>query len=1625
MNNSVKVRKFSVCALVIVLIACAVCVCNVNIFLNASAISDFSGGTGTAADPYIVSTKSDFINVRYHMNSHFVQTENIDLSEDENFPIIGSISYPFTGHYNGGKYIIRNLNISAEKQNGVGLFSFINGGTVENVRIEKAKIIGGDNVGAIAGANKGKIIGCYTDAEVYGKSSVGGITGNNAGSIENSVNKGAVVASKMFAGGIAGSNFNVIRDCYNAGNITGTAYVAGITGVNNGENTEAVIERIFNVGEVSGIARGNLVGDNLNAYIKQGRWIDGSVSNLAAAFNFSLDKTASTGEKTAFEFSSKIAFEDWQNFDSVWMFLKDSRYPILKAEYIRVDKINFNVGKKLKLQPGEFETVSATVSPSHASELKVNLSVESNGASCEFDSKTGLIKIKENARVGTVISLVGESDGIREALEVEVIKIPVESIKIKSKSGKNAIVLGGELTFETEVLPMRASNKEVQYRTSTSFADISYFGVLTVSDDAPIGLEFSVIATSYDNAKISDEIIVTIAEPKVKSVKVINTAREFKVTNNLELHGQAEFENSVSEQVTFRIISSTANGAVITGDKLSAFGVGTITIVAQNSGITSEEYTVTVLPEPVVKIEFTNRNTFSINDELSLNAVTTPHNATNNEIFYEIIGANVIGAILDGNILKAERVGTVTVKATADSKSVMQTIYAEDYSSEENIAVTDIAFTNSQKFVVTQSLNLQAEVIPFDASNQNVRFTVYDAGGTGATISKGVLKATKPGFITLTLQAGDFKKQIVVEAQKEAVTDILYKSESFKITERLTLNVTVLPILATYKTVTYEIISSTAANAVIDDNNVLSATGIGAITVRATADGYYVDIIIEAKEEPVTNILYTGSKSFKHTESLTLSASVLPALATAKDVKFSVDENPKNTTAKNAVINGNILTAGGEGDVTVIMTAGKASFIVKITVTKEPVIGISELRYKLESPNKTETIFRTSGKLYIIPSVYPTFATNQKVWVKIIDDCGTNAILEYKNERSSEFEIDLSDDGLAIIFPEGQQAKAGIIKIQVISSDNDKIVATDTIFVREEFVAEAHLSITKSLTYRKMSSPIKIGADKTGKYDYYSEISIIQGGKIYYTPLAYANNNAVTATYEDRKQLPVYFLENESDLSDKTKWKNIYLENNAYFDKVIIENGIIIKSDSPWGSFWLIAASEHGVNGDVISKIVKVNVESTFIGDLEMLKIDSMGHIFTGNGTIKGMKGYEVNIKSGNKINITKHIITDDTNLDLFLFRYSLPAYEVSVTALFGEENQFRFSLPVKHFTGILMTPKKQLEVNIATDANDTKYNTLVIYDLSFSATKFDKSITAHDKLQLMYIYGNPNIKHTGLDFKFNNAAKEFEVILDGANFVAKNDNHAIEVGGEGKFNLTVKNNSRIQGGKGTDGKNGEKAEKDYTGRTAPRGEGKENAEIAWIGGQPNGVSGGNGDPGADGTNGNDGTNGINGGYAIKLKIETSISVKVDAGTLSLLGGDGGNGGNGSNGGGGQNGGAGGMGGAGSCRYLVLAAIAGDGGNGGNGGKGGNAGRGGKAGTVGEKGLAINNSKELKNVAFVNCEDGENGKSGSNGKDGTVGKGGKGAYGGAAGYGVILVVVYEGKQGIKGTDGANGTLLEN
>jgi len=334
------------------------------------AYTTYSGGSGTADDPYQIATAADLIalgETPADYDKHFILTADIDL--DPNLPgrkvfdkaviapaRIGRsvpLGTPFTGIFNGKAHTISHLTIRGEEY--LGLFGHLGArANVSNLRIVDVNITASaDYVGGLAGENWGTVRQCYSDGTIKGNDSVGGLVGENDwGYLSECYSTGAVSGDDSIGGligynnrwstitqchssgtangdgnvgGLLGQNYGAVTDCYSNSAASGVWEVGGLAGLNVGS-----VIQCYSAGEVNGVyAVGGLVGYYSYGTVTTSFW-DTETSGQAKSSGgtgktTTQMQTASTFLEAGWDFVGETA----NGTQDLWWILEGQDYPRL------------------------------------------------------------------------------------------------------------------------------------------------------------------------------------------------------------------------------------------------------------------------------------------------------------------------------------------------------------------------------------------------------------------------------------------------------------------------------------------------------------------------------------------------------------------------------------------------------------------------------------------------------------------------------------------------------------------------------------------------------------------------------------------------------------------------------------------------------------------------------------------------------------------------------------------------------------------------------------------------------------------------------------------------------------------------------------------------------------------------------------------------------------------------------------------------------------------------------------------------------------------------------------------------------------------------------------------------
>jgi len=297
-------------------------------------LSDIVPGSGTAADPYLISTAEQLNSIGLfpcERNRYFRLMADIDLSsyKGTEFNMIG-VYYPFSGSFDGNRHTISNFTYDSlpEGEDNVGLFGEVaTGAVVKNLGLIDVDVAGRQYVGGLAGRNNGgKISNCYVTGQVRWGGKAGALVGSNNGTVTTSWATASVAGGDTL-GGFVGENNGTLSDCYAIAPVSANYdFCGGLVGNNAGQ-----ISNCYAAGPVTGPANisGGLVGKGTLDVVANSFWDVQATGQTVSA--------GGTGKATAFMMTRKTFTDAGWDFvgetangtEDTWSISEGTDYPCL------------------------------------------------------------------------------------------------------------------------------------------------------------------------------------------------------------------------------------------------------------------------------------------------------------------------------------------------------------------------------------------------------------------------------------------------------------------------------------------------------------------------------------------------------------------------------------------------------------------------------------------------------------------------------------------------------------------------------------------------------------------------------------------------------------------------------------------------------------------------------------------------------------------------------------------------------------------------------------------------------------------------------------------------------------------------------------------------------------------------------------------------------------------------------------------------------------------------------------------------------------------------------------------------------------------------------------------------
>jgi uncharacterized protein YjdB len=348
----------------------------------------------------------------------------------------------------------------------------------------------------------------------------------------------------------------------------------------------------------------------------------------------------------------------------------------------------------------------------------------------------------------------------------------VTQIAVTGTGGDTTVSIDKTLQMVASVLPADAIDKTFTWSVvnGTGSATLSNTGLLT-----PVSLgTVIVIATANDGSGTVDSLLITITVPIVL-VTAINLEGTDLVTTITTNHGMLQVSATVlpfdatNKSLDYTIINGTGEATISNTGLVTALRNGTVTAIAtaKDGSHVSDSLVITisgqidVLVSSIVVTGADLATTITtLGGTLQVSATVLPVDAVNKSVDWSLENGTGEATISATGLVTAVKDGTVTAIATAkDSSNVSGSLVITISGQTQTILVSSITVTgaNNDTTITTKAGTLQmlAEVLPADASNDTVVWSVTNGTGEATISATGLLTAAEDGTVTVKATATD------------------------------------------------------------------------------------------------------------------------------------------------------------------------------------------------------------------------------------------------------------------------------------------------------------------------------------------------------------------------------------------------------------------------------------------------------------------------------------------------------------------------------------------------------------------------------------------------------------------------------------------------------------------------------------------------------------------------------------------------------------------------------------------------------------------------------------------------------------------------------------------------------
>lgn len=886
-----------------------------------------------AAETIMISTPEELDAVRNDLDGNYMLANDIDMSGFYNFEPIGNeTDGAFTGTFDGNGYSIKNLVLDYETYKYVGLFGYLDG-SVSNVHLDNADVVGGRYVGGIAGYadGKGSVTGCSVSGQVdvkptYFTSYLGGIVGRSECDISDCVNEAVIDVNNggsvtIYVAGIVG---------YSLGNITGCTNEQKIRYVHDGGNGDRYyiagiacyaesIQNCINKKEVANGSYGFGIGRAQNA-------ITGcaNIADVKESYYYSVTK--GIGEANKIEYCYNTGDVGGYGIGTA----TDSVYRC------------YNTGDcNLGILSNYQECFDVSKSYSNNTFMSED-SIRYGGYYITYPFYIGDYEIFPYKKSGMTLNEIVQSDKFnnlnyddlwtRNPAYNDGLPIPKN---LPTHLDLNHIIMvlnpRDEVQLEGYIDGEKVDDIEWSSTYSGDYVSVNRAGVVSAIEAT--GMDY-IVARTKEGYRMNCAVYVVDNAFAVSR----NSDAQLRIGAQEQLTARNYYTTEEELNATVTWSSSDTNIAAVDENGLvTAAGIGTATITAITSTGKTDSVDITVsygkelsVSEPEITVG--NGKTGKITPVIS------PANAKDT---FTYTSSNTSVATVDSSGTVTGRSGgtaVITVKSTGG------------LTAECTVTVTDISLPSTAKVNINKTAKISPTTKPADVAQKitwnslDDSIVTVDDSGTITGVSPGTAKVQAVNEQGVTAVCTVTVTGYATDMQLDRTSIYMELGTTDKILTTLT------PENAT-DTLTYT--SSSSGVVSVDAEGVLTAKAVGSAQITVTTTGgltRYCSVVVSEKRIPAEDLQLSDSEvSLYPDETKLLTAEVVPSNATNSNVTWS-SENEEIAAVNQA----GLITAKAPGQT--VITASLSNGLSRKCTVKVKAVSAAEIFVKNVNAQPGETI---------------------------------------------------------------------------------------------------------------------------------------------------------------------------------------------------------------------------------------------------------------------------------------------------------------------------------------------------------------------------------------------------------------------------------------------------------------------------------------------------------------------------------------------------------------------------------------------------------------------------------------------------------------------------------------------